>query len=162
MAERVHRSAEISNLDTPEDIAGHNGNAALKEKARQVGSALGRAVVTLREAREALKDVGSETREMAAEHVHQAKIRIAEMAEAVKSEARAWTEAATSNAEQLREIAREKVQDAGSQFRTGFSQTRLRANRFAREYPWHFVLAAGAAGLLLGAGLRIWRSNREY
>jgi hypothetical protein len=32
----------------------------------------------------------------------------------------------------------------------------------AHDYPVHVALAAGAAGFLLGVGLRIWRSNRAY
>ena len=38
---------------------------------------------------------------------------------------------------------------------------RLRANQITREYPVHIVLIGALAGVAVGAGLRIWRANRE-
>jgi ElaB/YqjD/DUF883 family membrane-anchored ribosome-binding protein len=162
MAETPHRTADVpdftgypSERPLPERVAGRDGGAALEEKARQVGAALGSAVVTLREARHALQQAGSNAREVAG-------MRVNELAEAVKNKTREWGEAATSRAGELRQATVEKAQDIRSQVKTGYYRTRLGANRLVREYPLHLVLAAGAVGFLLGVGLRIWRSNSEY
>jgi ElaB/YqjD/DUF883 family membrane-anchored ribosome-binding protein len=161
MGEKLDRSADVLDFDMSQHLDDQHGNAVLEEKARQVGAALGKAVATLREARETLKDVGSEAHEVAAIRVNEAGARINEMAESVKNTTRQWSEAAKSGAGQLRQAAVEKARGVGSQLKTAYSLGRLRANQVAREYPLHLVLAAGAAGFLLGAGLRIWRSGRE-
>jgi hypothetical protein len=42
----------------------------------------------------------------------------------------------------------------------GYERTRARAEQLGRDYPAQVVLVAVAAGFVLGAGLRVWRSNR--
>lgn len=178
MAERLHRSAEAPDFETnagmplQAEVEGHDGNTALEEKARQFGSALGRAVVTLREAREMVKDIAGETREVAALRANNLKNNAREtgaritgmagdVAGTVRDKTRQWGEAASAAAEEWRQAAAERVQDIRSQARTGYYRARLRANQVVREYPLHVVLTAGVVGFLLGVGIRIWRSNRE-
>src|SRR2546423_120840 len=71
-------------------------------------------------------------------------------------------EVAASRVDELRQAAVDKANELGSQVRTGYYRARLRANAVVRDYPLHVVLAVGAAGFLLGLGLRIWRASREY
>jgi ElaB/YqjD/DUF883 family membrane-anchored ribosome-binding protein len=172
MAERLHRRSDVPDFDTypaePVRLQGarREGNTTLEEKARQVGSAMGKAVVTLRQARDTLKDVATETGEVAAIRAGEMRNKAREagtrLAANVTDKTRQWSEAAASGAERLRQTAVEKVSEARSQIKTGYYRTRLRANQMVREYPLHVVLAVGGIGFLLGIGLRIWRSNHEY
>jgi ElaB/YqjD/DUF883 family membrane-anchored ribosome-binding protein len=172
MAERLHQSGG-RNFDSypsepllPGEINGKDGKSGLEEKARGVGRALGRTVVTLREATQAVKDIGNETREVAAIRVgdvtNKAREAGVRVTETVRQKTTEWGEAAAGTAEELRRSAMEKARDLSGQVRTGYYRARLRANQTVREYPLHVVVGAGAVGFLLGAGLRIWRWNREY
>lgn len=198
MAETRHRSSDIPDFDTypadppkPEALPSRTidsnmplprgqSNTALEQTARQVGTAVGKAVVTIRKTQERLKDVASQTGDAAASRLSDVKTRAQETAnrvsnigETVKNKAQEWTETATAKAEELRQVTVAKaeelrqataarVSELGSQIKTGYYRTRLRANQVVRDYPLHVVLAAGAVGFLLGVGLRIWRANREY
>jgi len=176
MAEKLHRSSDVPDFDTypanppkPEGFLRAHSNTALEERARQVGSAMGKAVVTLRRTQERLKDIANQTGEAAAARITEAKnmaqetaSRVSNMTDAVKTKAHEWTEAATTRADELRHATAEKVREVGSQIRAGYHRTRLRAHRVVREYPLQVVLIAGALGFVLGVGLRIWRANREY
>lgn len=54
-----------------------------------------------------------------------------------------------------------QIQEVQQQVRTGYEGTKANAQQLLNNHPVHVVLAAGAAGLLLGMGLRIWRASRE-
>lgn len=146
----------------PQHASPSNNEAGLEEKARQVGYAVGKAVVTLRRAGETLKDVAGETRNTANEKAQQARSRITEMAGTIREKSAQWGDAASGGIHDLRQAATEKAGILQSQVKTGYYRMRLRANRTVREYPMQLVLIAGAAGFLLGVGLRIWRATREY
>ena len=88
--------------------------------------------------------------------------RISDVADAAKARTQELGEAAASRVDELRQAAADKASELGSQVRTGYYRARIRANTVVRDYPLHVVLAVGAAGFLLGVGLRIWRANREY
>ncbi len=139
----------------PEHATPGDGKTRLEEKARQVGFALGKAVV-------ALKGIGEQGRETATSTARQASNRMTGIAGSIRQKTAEWGEAAADTAEELRQAATEKARDLRSQVKSGYYRTRLQANRAVREYPVHLVLIAGAVGFLLGVGLRIWRSNREY
>ena|SRR5579864_5039742 len=53
-----------------------------------------------------------------------------------------------------------QVQDVKQQVKTRYEGTKANARQVLHDYPVHVVLAAGAAGLLLGVGIRIWRANK--
>lgn len=102
--------------------------AKLRETAETVGSAVGRAV--------------SKARDLPR--------RLAEMKQrftVVRGRAR---EEAATTAEEVRENARQK-----------FQQAQTRVQHYAHEYPVHFILGVGAAAFVFGLFLRLWRSDRH-
>jgi hypothetical protein len=175
MAEKLHRSSEAANFDTyPADppqsgyLYGRKSETALQERARQVGSAVGKAVATARKAQDKLRNIASSSSESAANLKETAKDKarlaasgIGDIADSARSKAQEWRETAVSQAGQLRQAAKEKSAELGSQIRSGYYRARIRANQVAREYPLHVVLAAGALGFAIGVGLRLWRTNHE-
>lgn len=171
MAEKVHQSADVPNFDTyPAEplLPEHATPTALEEKARLVGQAVGKAVVTLREAGDTLKGIGGEARGAAATRIgrvtdkaREAGSRMTEMAGVMRNRAAHWGEAITSNVQDLGQATAERARDVRSQVKRGYFRARVRTQQAVREYPVHVVLIAGALGFLLGAGLRIWRSSRE-
>lgn len=178
MAERLHRTAGLSDFDIEAGErsqirrAGGYGESAMEEQARKIGRILGRAVVTVREARETVKDIGGETCEVAAirmtnlkDSARRAGERIGAIAEEAAAEvsrkATQWREAATGAASDLGRATFDKVDEVRARVKTGYFRLRLQANRVVREHPVELLLVGGTVGFLLGAGMRIWRSNRE-
>lgn len=174
MAERLHRSAGVANFDTyPAEpllpSAQRESETALEHRARQVGAALGKTVASVRKAQDKVRNIASSTTDTGANLTETAKskareavARISDLADSAKSKAQEWGEAAVSQADQLRQTTQRKAAELGSQVKTGYYRARIRANQVTRDYPLHVVLSAGILGFLLGAGLRIWRANREY
>ena len=157
MAERLNHSSDIPDLDTNLDekphlkvVAGRENATTLEDKARQLGTAAGKAVVTLRDATGALKDIGDETREVAAIGINNAKSkareatrRIGTMAETVKSKTQELGQTAAFRASQFGQMAAAKAADIRSEVKLGYYRARFRANQVVREYPLQVVLAAG-------------------
>src|SRR5215475_6761369 len=92
MAERLHRSSDVPDFDTypanspkPEGFLRAHSNTALEERARQVGSAMGKAVVTLRRTQERLTDIANRTGEAAAARITDVKSRAQETVSRVSS-----------------------------------------------------------------------------
>ena len=75
--------------------------------------------------------------------------RVAEMKERFTVIRGRTQENAASTAEDLKETAKQKARQA---------QTRVQ--HYAHEYPLQFIGAVGAAGVVLGIILRVWRSSR--
>ena len=175
MAERLHRSSGVPNFTNPSDperlLPEHN-RTALEERASQVGSVVGKVVVMLRRTQNTLKDVPNipsnaanrinNLADAARMKAQDAANRISDLADAAKARTQELGEVAASRVDELRQAAVDKANELGSQVRTGYYRARLRANAVVRDYPLHVVLAVGAAGFLLGLGLRIWRASREY
>lgn len=175
MAEKLHRSSDVANFDTYPADPPQSGNlyeeeseTALQERARQVGSAVGKAVATVRKAQDKVRSIASDSGESAAnlkdtakDKARMAVNRINDFADSARSKAQEWRETAASQADQLRQAAKEKSAELGSQIRSGYYRARIRANQVAREYPLHVVLAAGIVGFAIGIGLRLWRANHE-
>src|SRR2546423_7135749 len=175
MAERLHRSSGVPNFvnsPDPEYLLPQHNRTALEERASQVGSAVGKVVVMLRRTQDRLKDVANtggdaatrinDLADAARAKAQDAANRISDLADAAKARTQELGEAAASRVDEFRQAAADKASELGSQVRTGYYRARLRANAVVRDYPLHVVLAVGAAGFLLGVGLRIWRANREY
>src|SRR5947199_1048940 len=175
MAERLHWSPEVPNFANspdPEHLLPQHNRTALEERASQVGSAVGKVVVMLRRTQDTLKNVAStggnatnsinDLANAARAKAQDAANHISDLADAAKARTQEIGEAAASRVDEFRQAAAGKASELGSQVRTGYYRARIRANTVVRDYPLHVVLAVGAAGFLLGAGLRIWRANREY
>lgn len=175
MAEKLHRSSDVPNFDTyPSDppqrgnLHGRESKAALEERARQVGIALGKTVATVRKAQDKVRNIASGGSKSAASLTETAKdkarlavARVGDLADSARSKAQEWRETAVSQADHLRQVTQQKAADLGSQIKTGYFRARTRANQVARDYPLHVVLAAGILGFAIGVGLRIWRANHE-
>jgi len=191
MAEPLHRSSDVPDFDVyptnppePERLLPPHTRGALEHRASQVGTAMGKVVVMLRRtqgrinetsgtgssritdladtAKTKAQDIAELAKTKAQEFTESAKNKTQELTDLAKGKTQEWSEMAASRAEELRQAAAEKTADLSSQARTGYYRTRLRANAVTRDYPLQVILAAGAAGLVLGIGLRIWRANREY
>ncbi len=125
----------------------------LKKRAAQVGALAGQTVALLRDVRERLQAPGQSRADRLSELGAAARTktltRIDELRRQAREHAEKWRQAALERTAQLRRQARGR-----------YEETRSRAQRVARDYPLHVVLAAGVAGFLLGAALRIWRAHR--
>ncbi|HEY6251214.1 MAG TPA: hypothetical protein VI685_14745 [Candidatus Angelobacter sp.] len=120
MPATLHPASNVQDFGAdPERLPGDN--TALVERARQVGSALGRMVVALRQTRTKLRDTATRT-----------------------------TDAVVS-----------QIQEGKQQVKTKYEEAKTGAQHVLHDYPVHVVLAAGAVGLLLGVGIRIWRASHE-
>jgi ElaB/YqjD/DUF883 family membrane-anchored ribosome-binding protein len=100
----------------------------LRETAETVGTAVGNAVNKARDLPRRLSDM---------------KRRLT----VIRGRAR---EDAATTAEEVRETARQRFQQA---------QTRVR--HYAHEFPVQFILAMGGVAFVLGVFLRVWRSNHR-
>jgi len=150
--QRVYSSSDVpeyaSYPASPEDAIGRarvielpegEGDSNIEAAARNVGSAIGRVVSRVREKRDQVKDTVDET-------TYRLRSRAREATDRVRSQAR---EASRNYSE----LAQEKIE-------TARSSARDLARRATRDYPVHVILGAAVAGVLIGAGLRIWRENR--
>lgn len=186
MAERLHRSSDVPSYDTyPAEVPGPENSerpasdnlalppSALEERARQVGTAMGKVVVMLRRSQRQLKDIGAEKADEANARINvladtartkaqEAASRIGEMADAARARSQELMEEAAARAQESKQAALNRASELRERAKINYYRARLRANQIARDYPVQVVLAAGAVGMLVGIGLRIWRANREY
>lgn len=103
-------------------------NPRLRDTAESVGTAVGKAVGKVREFPR----------------------RVSEMKERFTVVRGRAQEDAASTAGELKESARQKV-----------DQVRSRVQYYSREYPLQFLAGVGATCFVLGFALRIWRSSRR-
>jgi ElaB/YqjD/DUF883 family membrane-anchored ribosome-binding protein len=157
MAKPLHRSSDVPSFDTypsgPQ--LAEDTNRLLPEEAEtstlehygaQLGSAAGVAVLALRRAQERVRNLASEK-----------SARVTDIASARVQEVR---EEAATRAEELGRTLRERTFEIRRQARNGIYRARLRARELQNDYPLQVVIGAGVVGVVIGAGLRIWRANR--
>lgn len=68
-------------------------------------------------------------------------------------------ESSPGTVDELKEAAQEHLDDWRDSSRRAIYQIRRRAQEVRNDYPLQTVLAFGAAGFLIGATLRVWRSK---
>lgn len=164
MADPLHRSdvekfdaypsgpqlADDPNRLLPEQTA---PSSQLEEYGAQLGSAAGKAVVAIRRTREKVRDMtaqkSAKVTDIASARIEDATARLQDV-----------RDQAGARAEQLGRTAREQLFELRRQTRNGLYRARLRAREVQKHYPVHVVIGAGVTGLVIGALLRIWRSNR--
>lgn len=117
-------------------------NSELEKRARQVGRIAGTAVALVRNARRRTGDSSST------------------FGSNIKSKVAEFRGTASARADDWRRAAQKRAADLGQHAKFRMENARTRANQFGREYPWHLVFAAGILGFVLGATLRMRRSNR--
>ncbi len=76
-----------------------------------------------------------------------------------RSTAQPIMESSPSKVDDLKEAAQEHLNDWRDSSRRAIYQLRRRGREIRNDYPLQTVLAFGAAGFLIGATLRVWRSR---
>jgi hypothetical protein len=125
------------------------GGTELEKRAAQVGKAAGTAVGVLRDARRRL-----------GEQQEPGHDRLSALGAIARTRAWELRRKASEMAQDWRRAALEMTAEMGRQAKTGYEGARDRARQTGRDYPVHVVIAAGVAGFLMGAGLRMRRSHR--
>lgn len=173
MPDQAHNTSDIPDFDSypaspPVEridrvLEPRHGHSALEQRAAELGAAAGKVVYMVKRARAGARNLPD----------HPALDRLGGLAEEAKARAEHLRVVAAERARQLVQTAREKSSEFAEHARAGgrklrlqaksnYHYTRRRAGEVAHDYPVHVAVAAGAAGFLLGAGLRIWRSNRAH
>lgn len=157
MAEPLHRSSDVPSFDTypsgpelaqeqdrllPEETE----SSQLEEYGAQLGSAAGQAVLALRRAQQRVKDLANVK-----------KAKVTDIASARMEQVR---DEAAARGEKWGRIVRERALEWRRQARNGVYRARLRAREIGHDRPTKVVLGAAVLGVVIGAGLRIWRANR--
>jgi ElaB/YqjD/DUF883 family membrane-anchored ribosome-binding protein len=117
-------------------------NTDLERLAAEVGTIAGQAVALVRQVRET---VGRR---------EDWKGGISDLRASAKGRVQQLRRSAEEHAEEWRRLALEKTEALRRQARTHYQQARGRAEQVGRDYPLQTVVAAGAAGFLLGIVLR--------
>jgi ElaB/YqjD/DUF883 family membrane-anchored ribosome-binding protein len=111
------------------------GQTSLDESARKIGWTIGRIIGTVEEIADRARERFSDAQEDLKEQLSDAP-----------------------------DEARRKLDDTSNKARQTLSELRYTAARLSRravrDYPLQVILAAGAMGVLVGAGLRAWRESR--
>jgi len=129
----MREKVHVLNFLSDATVAELNRESELERHARQIGTLAGRAVALLRQAQEKLNDQES------------------------------WDNArrsAEARAEDVRQAAVRHTQEWRRRAEGNYQQARERAREAARDYPVHVALAAGVAGFIVGAVLRIGGTHR--
>jgi ElaB/YqjD/DUF883 family membrane-anchored ribosome-binding protein len=125
----------VLNFLSDRRVAELNAESELERRARQIGTLAGRAVALLRQAQATFRD--PET----------------------------WNNlrgSAGDRAGEMREEAARRTQEWRRQAENSYQQARERAREAVRDYPVHAAVAAGVAGFIVGAALRIRRTYRAH
>lgn len=157
MAKPLHHSSDLASFDTypsgpeladdPNRLLPENVESSpLEEYGAQLGSAAGQAVLALRRAQKRVRDIASEK-----------KATVTDIASGRMQQVR---EEAAIRGEQWSNTLRERVSELRRQARNAIYRARLRAREVEKQNPVHVVIGAGILGVVIGAGLRIWRASR--
>ncbi|HEY7404180.1 MAG TPA: hypothetical protein VIB39_11705 [Candidatus Angelobacter sp.] len=173
MADQAHNRSDRPDFDTYPDSPPveridrvreeRQGHSTLEQRAAELGAAAGKVVYMVKRARATARNLPE----------HPALDRLGGLADEAKARAEHLRVVAAERARQLVQTARGKGTELATharregrrlrlQAKSNYHYTRRRAGEVAHDYPIHVALAAGAAGFLLGVGLRIWRSNRAH
>jgi hypothetical protein len=153
MSKPLHRSSDIASFDTypsgPELTDDPNRllpeeaeSSPLEQYGAQLGSAAGQAVLALRRAQKKVLDIAGEKKATVTDI---ASARLQQVQDQAAARGQQWRERAT----EWRRQAKNAVYRA-----------RLRAREVKKQDPVYVVLGAGVLGVVIGAGLRIWRASR--
>ena len=118
----------------------------LEQLAAEVGTIAGQAVALVRKVRET---AGRE----------EWKGGISDLRASAKGRVQQLRRSAEEHAEEWRRLAVEKTEELRRQARTRYQQARGRAEQVGHDYPLQTVLAAAAAGFLLGIALRLRKAH---
>lgn len=120
-----------SSQDVPAENVESNRNPMFEDRARQIGTGLAKAMNTLRDTIANSKQKLSGSRE-----------ELSHVTEDYQATAERYFSEAEGRVRQLK------------------TEARLKARHYVKNYPVHLILAAGVAGVIAGAGMRLWRNDR--
>jgi ElaB/YqjD/DUF883 family membrane-anchored ribosome-binding protein len=150
MNEALRRTPDTPDFNTYPSTPPNSSNSGslLEQRARQIGSVVGKAVVVARQAQDKLKDVTGDVGKS-----------VNDLAATAKAKASELSEEVAARAADVQSVAREKTTELLEEIGYGMYRARYRMNRLFRRHPVEVVLAAGVIGLVIGAALRLGRSN---
>jgi hypothetical protein len=122
----------------------------LEKRAAQIGKVAGTAVAIFRDARRRLREP----------HQKPGNDHLSALGAIARTRAWELRREAAERTEDWRRAALEMTAELRRRAKTGYEKAWDRARQTGREYPVHVVIAAGVAGFLIGAGLRMRRSHR--
>lgn len=157
MAEPLHRSSDVPRFDTYRSgpkraqeqdrlLPQETESSPLEEYGAQLGSAAGQAVLVLRRARQRMKDLAGANR-----------AKVTDIATARMEQVR---DEAAARSERWGRMVSERALEWRRQARNGIYRARLRAREVSNDRPAQVVIGVGVLGVVIGAGLRIWRASR--
>lgn len=129
--------------DDPE-IHVYRDDSELNKRARQIGTIAGQVVARVRHAGRYARSGQP----------------VGDLRDKASSRAGAIRDQISIRAEEWRQVFRERSAELGRRARAGYGDARYRADQWGRNYPWHLLLVAGIAGIVLGAALRVRRAGR--
>jgi|tagenome__1003787_1003787.scaffolds.fasta_scaffold19509124_1 hypothetical protein len=137
---------ESAHIDRNTVSLPRQNNADLEDAARKIGGSIGRIVASLQERGE------------------EAQSRAADLSDKAGREYRKYMERGEQQAREFGEKAADVMDRASREAREKLASLRAEAAGYTRkarqDYPVELIIAAGAAGLAAGIGLRMWRVNR--
>lgn len=139
------------NLPRPE-------NARLNRTAESIGTALGSTVVKMRSG---LSLVQSREREIARDLSQRISQQTETLSAAVVERAEQFGDVAEEKASQLYDVAQQRWNDLNQAARNAVLDARKKATQLRDEHPLELIAAFAAAGFVLGAALKVWRSNHD-
>jgi hypothetical protein len=119
----------------------------LEKRAAQIGKVAGTAVAMFRSARRRLRE----------SHQEPGNDRLSALGAIARTRAWELRREAAERTEDWRHAALELTAELRHQAKTGYEKAREGARQAGRDYPVHVAIAAGVAGFLIGAGLRMRR-----
>lgn len=157
MAKPLHHSSDLASFDTypsgPELSDNPNRllpeqteSSPLEEYGAQLGSAAGQAVLALRRAQKKVRDIATE--------------KTATVTDIASGRMQQVRDEAATRGEEWGNTLRERARELQRQARNAIYRARLRAREIEKQDPLHVVIGAGVVGVVIGAGLRIWRASR--
>ena len=167
MAERIRRISESTDLeDFSSYLTERRGRKALEpssleQRAAELGAAAGKIALIVRQTRERVERLAHRPiQSRISDFAENAKARAERLRRVAEERTREFTRTARSRSVELSRQAREKGVEIARQVKAGYFHARRRASQTVHDYPVHTAAAAGVAGFLLGAGLRIRRAKR--
>ena len=175
----VHRSPATETRFPPGDIYGQLPATRLESFGRSVGSAVGgvlRFPERVGQATSRLRKAGSTTRAEAsaamlemmdtaaqrAEYLRDnTEALLSDLARTARTRTARLEDQAAERWDQVRSAAQERLDLASRRAAAQWNDSRQAVIRMRREDPARFLMVVAGAAFVIGAGVRIWRANRN-
>ena len=171
-----HQSSDIPDFDTypatpgasgqllPETASEAHFGSTLEDRAYRLGEVAGRAIVRIRDLRRLIqvraRNMNAGASQKLSDVTDSARSKLSDVADTAQSRLEDLKDKASAQAEDWKLTARERLGEARRQVRHNVYRARIRVRELERDHPVEMALGAGAAGVVIGAALRIWRASR--